>query len=437
MKKILILTVTAGNGHNACANGMRDKLKQMDPSVDIKVVDLLKSFSNPMSIWFADSGYNFAVSRALPIYHYFFINFKNIPPEYRYSRKCVAQGASLSTVDGLLKEIYDYKPDVIYCTHFYPAIAISDLRLKYNIPCKVIVSNLDYVNSPFWEAANGVDYFAIPNEDFIDECIYKGYKLNQLLPIGLPVDERTLEIVDKKEARRKLGLDENTPTIMVMFGGGFWSGGFKIFEDLISSLKGRKVQVIMINGKNEKGYKAIEKMKFEDGIKVLNVGFTKDIPLYLSAADFILNKFGGTSVTEMINKSLPVIVTEKIPTQERYNLNYMKDKGVALSFKNKKELKKHVDMLLDDPQMVEEMSMNARKMRKNTIKELAEFILSFPNADYSTINEDEINYKKVKRAVKTSVRKESTVEIKKARVLKRDTKKAKQTKKYRQVGGLR
>ena len=81
--------------------------------------------------------------------------------------------------------------------------------------------------------------------------------------------------------------------------------------------------------------------------------------------------------------------------------------------------------------------MNARKMRKNTIKELAEFILSFPNADYSTINEDEINYKKVKRAVKTSVRKESTVEIKKARVLKRDTKKAKQTKKYRQVGGLR
>lgn len=437
MKKILILSVTAGNGHNACAKGMHDKLKQMDPTVEIKVVDLLKSFSNPMSIWFADGGYNFAVSKALPIYHYFFNKYKNVPPEYRYSRRCVAQGASLSTVDGLLKEIYDFKPDVIYCTHFYPAIAISDLRLKYKIPCKVIVSNLDYVNSPFWEAAKGVDYFAIPNEDFIDECLYEGFSLGQLLPIGLPVDERTLDVVDKKEARKMLGLDENLPTIMVMFGGGFWSGGFKIFEDLISSLKGRKVQVIMINGKNEKGYKAVEKMKFDDGIKVLNVGFTKDIPLYLSAADFIINKFGGTSVTEMINKALPIIVTEKIPTQELYNLEYMKKKGVALSFKNKKELKTHVDTLLDNPSLVEEMSQRAFKMRKNSINELANFILSLPEADYSSINEDDIDYKKVKRATKSSVKKESRVEIKKAHILKKDMKKSKQMKKYREVGGLR
>ena len=114
---------------------------------------------------------------------------------------------------------------------------------------------------------------------------------------------------------------------MVMFGGGQWSGGFKIFKSLIKSLKGRKAQVVMINGRDGKSFRRVQKMKFESGIKVFNVGFTENVPLYLSAADIILNKFGGTSVAEMLNKSIPMLITENLPAQEECNLNYMKEKG--------------------------------------------------------------------------------------------------------------
>ncbi len=400
-KRILILSITAGNGHNACANSMKRKLESLDDA-EVKIVDLLKSFSTKLNVWVSDKGYSLSVGKLLPLYNAFYNHYKNAAPEKRYS--CSSQKTVVSTLNGLMKEIMDFKPDVIYSTHFYGAIAVTDLQLVYKLPCTTIVSNLDYVNSPFWEAGIGVDYFAIPNEDFIEECIYEGYSREQLLPIGLPVDERTLERLDKSEARKKLGLEDGVFTVMVMFGGGHWNGGFKIFNELVTALKGRKAQIIMVNGRNEESYKKIEHMHFDKGLKVLNVGFTNDVPLYLSAADVILNKFGGTSVTEMINKSLPMLIIEKMAAQEQYNLDYMKGKGVALSFKNGKELKQNILKLMDDPELLKSMSEKTKELQKNSIDMLAKFILNSPAADYSELESRNIDFDDVEKEVKKQLK---------------------------------
>lgn len=400
-KRILILSITAGNGHNACANSMKRKLESLDDA-EVKIVDLLKSFSTKLNVWVSDKGYSLSVGKLLPLYNAFYNHYKNAAPEKRYS--CSSQKTVVSTLNGLMKEIMDFKPDVIYSTHFYGAIAVTDLQLVYKLPCTTIVSNLDYVNSPFWEAGIGVDYFAIPNEDFIEECIYEGYSREQLLPIGLPVDERTLERLDKSEARKKLGLEDGVFTVMVMFGGGHWNGGFKIFNELVTALKGRKAQIIMVNGRNEESYKKIEHMHFDKGLKVLNVGFTNDVPLYLSAADVILNKFGGTSVTEMINKSLPMLIIEKMAAQEQYNLDYMKGKGVALSFKNGKELKQNILKLMDDPELLKSMSEKTKELQKNSIDMLAKFILNSPAADYSELESRNIDFDRVEKEVKKQLK---------------------------------
>lgn len=384
MKKILILSVTAGNGHNACAKGMKRKLEELaGEEVEVKIIDTLKTFSTPSEVWYADKGYNLAVSKFLPIYHMFYNHFKKLDPDKRWTGS--TQKTALSCAGGLLKELLCFQPDVVYCTHFYPAIAMTDLKLVYDLPCKVVVSNLDYVNSPFWESAIGVDYFIVPNEDFVEESMEEGFKYEQLLPLGLPVDGRTLEKWDRKEARAKLGLKDNVFTVMVMFGGGCWKGGRKIFDNIIKSLKGKEAQVIMINGKNEIDYKRIEKMTFPKNIKVVNVGFTSEVPLYMASADVIVNKFGGTSVTEMINVGRPMLITEKIPTQELYNLKYMKAKGVALSFKNKKELSKNLNLLYDNPKMRQEMEEKTLLLKKNTIDDLANLMLSFDNANYDVL----------------------------------------------------
>lgn len=419
MKKVLILTETAGNGHNSCARAMKNRLEAFG-NVEVKVVDILKEFSTAWNAWVVDGGYNFVVSKMPHSYDAFYNKYLKSPPEKRYSNG--AQGVVKTTLNGLMKEILSYQPDVVYCTHYNCAIAITNLKLVYDLPCKSIVANLDYVNSPFWESAIGVDYFAIPNEDFVAECKAEGFREEQLLPIGLPVDDRSLIKLDKKEAREKLGLAQDKFTIMVMFGGGCWSGGFKIFKWLISALKGREAQVIMINGKDKTGYEKIEKMTFEDGIKVLNVGFTYDIPVYLSAADLILNKFGGISVTEMINAELPMLITEQIPAQEKYNLQYMKSKGVALSFKTSKELKQNLHLIMDNESLRNGMSENTKSLKKDALNSLAKFIMELPNADYTKLIEQGVNIKKVRKEVATAMRKADKQEKEAKRTRKKELK---------------
>ncbi len=379
MKRILILTVTAGNGHNACAWGMQRVLEKSGDA-EVKVVDLLKSFSTKRNVWVADGGYSFAVSRLTKLYNAFYCHYRRAKPYKRYS--CAPQKTVLSTLNGLLQEILSFQPDVIYCTHFYAAIALTDLKLVYPFPCKVFATTIDYVNSPFWEAGIGVDYLVLPNKDFIGTYRALGYNENQFLPLGIPVDGRTLQALDKREARRSLGLDEGVFTVTVMFGGGHWKGGFKIFKQLLSCLKGRRAQVVMINGRDKKSFRRVEKRKRKSGIKILNVGYTEDIPRYLSAADVVINKCGGGSSTEIINTGVPMLITEKLAAQEKYNLAYLKEKGVALSFKRRKELKAHVLQLMDDPALLNKMTENTVLLRKNAMEDLAELILSQPNVSY-------------------------------------------------------
>ena len=416
MKKILIFSVTAGNGHNACARFIKNRIEEIEgDNVEIKVIDTLRTYSTFMQDWIADKGYNIAVSKLLPFYHFFFKQCKRRTinhPEKRWSGN--TQNTSLTCVGGMLKDILAFKPDVVFCTHFYPAIALTDLKLVYNLPFKIVLTSLDYENSPFWESAIGVDYFSVPNEDLIEENLHVGFKKEQMLSLGIPVDKRTLAGMDKVQARRALGIKEDVFTAMVMFGGGFWKGGFKIFNDLVATLKGRKAQIIMINGKNEKDFNRISKMKFPEGIEVVNVGFTKDVPLYMSASDIILNKCGGLCSTEMINVGRPMIITEKIPTQELYNLEFLKSKGVAQSFKNKKGLAKAVNNLYQDENLRKDIEGRFDGLRKNGCENLSKLIIDLDNADYSNFNVEiknlsSVGYrdkeckmirKKVKKAVK-------------------------------------
>lgn len=401
MKKVLILTVTAGNGHNACSAAMKKKLEELG-GMEVKIVDLLKAYSTKLNVWVADGGYNLAVSKLPKIYDAFFNKYLNAPPKKRYSSP--SQGVALSCVEGLLKEILEFQPDVIYASHFYGAMAITDLKLAYNLPFVSFSAALDYVLTPFWESGVGVDYFVIPNDDFIDYSLYKGYRREQLLPIGLPVNGRTLEVMDKAKAREILKLDKDDFTVMIMFGGGHWNGGFKIFKQTVKALDGCEAQIIMINGKNEAAFKKVAAFKPPRGIKVLNVGFTTEVPTYMSAADVILNKFGGTSVTEMINKGLPMLITEKLVAQEKYNLVYFKAKGAALSFKNGKTLKENLLKLMNRKDLREQMTKNSAPFKRDAIGEFAKIIAAQPKADYSGILSENIDFKQVKKRVECAVK---------------------------------
>ena len=399
MKKVLILTVTAGFGHNSVARSINNRLlNATDEEYQVEVIEVLKEYGKPFYYWINKEGYSLSMALIPWFYEMGFFYSKMNVEENKTSG--AHHHAALSCIAKLLKKVNEYKPDVIYCSHFIPAIALSDARLLYKVPAKVIMSELDYYNTPFFEAALNVDYFTLPHEDLVEENIKNGFRKEQLLVTGIPIGEKFEKKVGKKTARRKLKIETDMLTILVMFGGGEWSGITKLFKELVKNMD-EKVQIIIINGRNEESYNEIAKLEVPENIKVVNVGFVDNIQDYMAASDIAVTKAGGLSVTEMIATELPLIISEKVYGQENENMHFLISKGLATSFSDAEDL---VFKIKEVKQNYDYYVTNLRSFKRNAIEDIYNLINSQPKAVYDDEYIATINYDEVKDKIKTALR---------------------------------
>lgn len=394
MKKVLILTVTAGNGHNSAAFAVEEECKKN--GAEVLVVDLLHEFCDSKRfVWIQEKGYPLVCRYLNKTYNMFFRHYQRANPDKFY--KSPVQKDLFRMYDKLLKFIYEYKPDAIFSSHYFPAIMITNLRKLFPLSAKTFAFVFDYSVCPFWEAATGIDYLLVPNENYFDIMISKGFKKEQLLPFGLTVNERFSEKIDKKEARIQLGLNQNKFTIFVMFGGGFWSGNFKIVKNIVKNLKSKDVQIVVANGKDVKGKKKIDSLQVPSNIDIHNLGFCKNVDLIMSASDVLVGKAGGVSVTEALNKHLPMICCKKLPEQERVNVEMLVKEGAGLQYKNDKMLIKYLAGLIENSQKLYSLKENVDRIRKPfATRNLVNFMLEV-NAVYESF---EIDFSNVNQKIK-------------------------------------
>ncbi len=399
MKKFLIFTVTAGNGHNSAANAVKEKLEAMGG--EVKVVDLLHEFCDSKTfIWIQEKGYGLACQYMHRTFNAFFRHYQKADPNKWY--KSPVQPGLFKMYNKVLQLIYNFQPDAIYASHFLPCIMITNLRKIYPIPAVTYSFISDYAVCPFWEAATGIDYLLIPNESYIPTMLGKGFKKEQLLPYGLTANEKFSQPIDKSFARSKLGIKDGIFTMLVMYGGGFWSGNYKIVKNLVKHIKDHDVQIIVANGRDEKSKRKIDKLKLPSNIRLINFGFSKEVDLLMSAADIIVGKAGGISVTESLNKFLPMICCKKLPEQEKVNVQMLLAEGAAKQYKNDRQLIEILNSILNDPKILVDMRKNVARIRRpNATQKLAEDMFKadviYPkdlNIDYSKIN------KQIKRMLK-------------------------------------
>jgi UDP-N-acetylglucosamine:LPS N-acetylglucosamine transferase len=105
------------------------------------------------------------------------------------------------------------------------------------------------------------------------------------------------------------------------------------------------------------------------------VGFTKEVPKYMRAADFLIGKPGPGSIAESMVKGLPVIVECNGWTlpQERYNAQWVKEKGVGIVLNNFKRVVKGVCQMVD-PATLAEFRKNVAVQNNQAIFEIPEIL---------------------------------------------------------------
>lgn len=314
--KVLILTITTGQGHNQVAKSIAESLEK-HWQVESRCLDAFEYISQGLKE-IVSRGYLMSAKRLPKVYG----------KAYRLAEKREPEGHILKITNSVMAKkllgfIDEYGADVIVCTHTFAAMLVTSLERKFKKPVKTVGIVTDFTVHPYWEETE-LDCYVTANELLTNQAIKKGIKKESIAPVGIPIDMKFASKTSKSEARKRLGIEDKR-TVLVMSGSmGYGKVGRMVKQLDCSDLD---FQIISVCGNNVKLKKYIDKMKSKH--KIYNHGFSNEVDLFMDAADCIVTKPGGLTVSEALAKGLPIIMANPIPGQEDRNVEFLLNNGAA------------------------------------------------------------------------------------------------------------
>ena len=255
------------------------------------------------------------------------------------------------------KFIDDNGFDVVVATHIFAAEALTYLRDIGAARFRSYFIVTDYSCTPFLAETNLDGYF-VPNKLMLPYFNEKAPGKNYIAS-GIPVSESLTQKTDKAEARRRLGLPQGVPVVMVMTGSmGF--GNIAAFSEAFEPIMPPNTLVLALCGNNKRLKKNLLE-EFADRAFLRIVDYTDQVGLYLDAADVLVSKPGGLSSTEAAVKEIPLVHTTPLPGWEEDNVAFFTALGISATGRDAQEMAQCALRLLSDDAARAEMARCQRK----------------------------------------------------------------------------
>lgn len=314
--RVLILSVTAGEGHNSCAAALREVLEKRGH--EAQVADLYRCCGVPR--WFTDRVYR-ACAKEFPT------KYSRTYSHLELDESCRREWEKRFLPDWLYPKMQAWmqsqRADCVVCMHVFAARVMCLLRQRGQIPPLPILGvNTDYCLHPYWEDCPGLDGLIIPMGEMTKEVTDRGIPGEIILPLGIPIRDPERFRLSREEARRRLGLPEGK--LVLLMGG---SMGYGHIYSTAMALR-HEVHTICICGRN-RTLRALLTPHRNERLQVL--GFTRLLPEYMAASDLAVTKPGGLSLTELAAAGVPPLLTWPIPGHEERNLRLWCRLGAAVS----------------------------------------------------------------------------------------------------------
>jgi len=245
--------------------------------------------------------------------------------------------------------------------------------LKAALPSVPFVTILtDFADFPphFWIERGQEQYFICGTERAVAQARGMGYTNGNIFSTsGMILRPNFYEpvTVDRAAERRRLGLDADQLTGVVLFGG----QGSNVMVQIAQRLP--DVQLILICGKNKVLAEKLRALSSKAAHFV--EGFTSEIPYYMHLADFFIGKPGPGSISEAVQMNLPIIVERNMWTlaQERYNAEWVVEKKVGLVLPNFNGIREAVAQL---ERRFLGYRANVEKIRNRAVFEIPDILAS-------------------------------------------------------------
>ena len=351
--RIMILGAGVGSGHNMAAQVLENSFRRQ-PGVDVaERADVLDS-TNKLYRKLYDDAYFKLVADAPSLIEWGY-DSNDLPFDLARTVKFWDRVNTTSTV----KQIKAFRPDVVVCTHFLPARLVALMLSRGTLDARLTVVTTDYDFQGLWLTSQFSDFF-VAREETKAHMVAIGVPADRLTVSGIPVRPVLGEPVNAPAVRRRFGLVEDLPTVLISAGA---SGGSytKVIVQQALALQ-TPFQAVVVCGHSAELKTEIDAMvgKHTDRFKVL--GYTTEMADLMRIATLFVGKPGGLSSSECMAAGLPMVLINPIPGQEERNSDFLLEEGAAVRCNYTTTIGYKIDMLLRDPDRVRRMAASARRL---------------------------------------------------------------------------
>lgn len=354
-RRIAIATVTAGAGHLQAAAALEESWKRQHPEDVVERRDVLE-FTSKLFRKFYSEAYLQLVEHAPELWGALFRRSDDPVAAEKLSR--VRQALGRVNARRFVDWLVEFQPDVVLCTHYLPQEILGGLRKKASLTKWPMVTSIvtDFEAHALW-LEKVVDLYCVAADSTGARLVARGVAKDAVVTTGIPVSDRFRAKPDRKAARKKLGLRDDLPVLLVL-GGGFGMGPVAEIVTALNRLE-TTVQVAVVCGRNADLLREVATVERRHPTHLL--GFVHNMQDWMTASDLILTKPGGLTSSEALALGRPMMILNPIPGQETANSDFLLERGAAAKINRIEDLPFRLAELLSG-EGLSELSLKAKAL---------------------------------------------------------------------------
>jgi len=359
---ILILTVSHGASHTRTGQALQAAFAAVAPDARTEVVDALSLCAPWLRAYY--NSYLILLKCFPKLWGWIeAVQHKSRTTGPRWLYRCGAQP--------LCRFLRKQRPDIVIATEVGICELAVLMKRHYRMDFFLAAScGLDVDRA--WVQPE-VDVFIIPPGDAAGQLSAAGAPASKVHTTGVPVDPVYATLPSRQAARHKLGLRDDLPVLLVLFGGAGFGDPTKILPQL------QKVQpppqTVFISGRNARLARELERhCQAQPHSSVY--GWVNNIHEWMAAADLMLSKPGASTVNEAINAGLPLVAFDPLPGNERRLCDCIEQWQVGRWARRTEDISAILNNLLASPEDCRRLRENARAIaRPHAARDAAEAVL--------------------------------------------------------------
>jgi processive 1,2-diacylglycerol beta-glucosyltransferase len=247
-----------------------------------------------------------------------------------------------------VRELDRLEPRVVLATHFLPLEILGRMAATTRPWPRPFTATVvtDFEAHALWMEPV-VDLYCVAAEETRARLLARGAAATDVAVTGIPVAAKFARPLDAAAVRKRHGLRDDLPVLLVL-SGGFGLGPVEAILGALGKVAS-PLQIVVVCGRNEALRARVALCDRKHPMHVL--GFVTDMQDWMAAADLIVTKPGGLTSSEALALGRPLLIVNPIPGQEAANSDFLLEHGAAVKVNRIDDLPAKVARLLGSDQL--------------------------------------------------------------------------------------